>query len=128
MDTQNQFAVFGLCLFIGFLGGILYEPFSFLRFLCGCDRGKNKVLGGIFDIAFWIVFALISVAAAYLFHFPALRVYMWIGYLSGGILYLKTLHRIVAFLKNLCYNKVTKWIKKAKNREKTLSKEVGNRL
>ena len=122
MDTQNQFAVFGLCLFIGFLGGILYEPFSFFRFLCGCDRGKNKVLGGIFDIAFWIVFAVISVAAAYLFHFPALRVYMWIGEGVGLIIYLKTLHKILAFLQIMCYNKVTKRLKRREKHDKTLLK------
>jgi hypothetical protein len=47
---------------------------------------------------------------------------MWIGYALGGIIYLKSLHRILAFLQNVCYNRVIKMIKKAKKREKTLKK------
>ncbi len=128
MDTQHQLAVFGLCLCAGFIGGLLYEPFSLLRCIFQCDKGKNKPLGGMLDLAFWVLFSFLTVAFSYLFHFPSFRVYMWIGYLFGGILYLKSLHIIVAFLKNVCYNKVTKKIKKAKNRKKTLFKEVGKRL
>lgn len=122
MDTQNQFAVFGICLFVGFFGGVLYEAFSFVRLLFGCGRGKNKIVGGGADMLFWICFAFVCVSAAYIFAFPAFRPYMWIGYLLGGIIYLKTLHKIIAFLENLCYNKITKLIKKAKKKEKTLQK------
>jgi hypothetical protein len=48
---------------------------------------------------------------------------MWIGYAFGGIIYLKSLHIILAFLQNVCYNRITKIVKKAKKREKTLKKE-----
>lgn len=120
MDTGNQFAVFGLCIGVGFVGGALYEVFACLRFLLGCSRGKNKILGGTLDIVFFICFACICVFAAYVFRFPDFRVYTWLGYALGGILYLKTLHEIVAFFGKVCYNSITKLIKKAKNREKTL--------
>ncbi len=128
MDTGNQFAVFGLCVGVGFVGGVLYEAFAFLRFLLGCPRGKNKVLGGALDIAFFLLFACVCVWAAYVFQFPDFRVYMWLGYALGGILYLKTLHEIVAFFEKVCYNSVTKLIKKAKKREKTLSKRGDTNL
>lgn len=128
MDTKNQFAIFGLCVCVGFIGGVLYEAFAFFRWLFGCGRGKNKLLGGALDIAFWICFTGTCVFAAYAFRFPALRVYMWAGYLLGGIIYLKTLHKIIAFLENLCYNKLNKLVKRAKNKEKTRSKEVKKSL
>ena len=128
MDTGNQFAVFGLCVGVGFVGGVLYEAFAFLRFLLGCPREKNKVLGGALDIAFFLLFACVCVWAAYVFQFPDFRVYMWLGYALGGILYLKTLHEIVAFFEKVCYNSVTKLIKKAKKREKTLSKRGDTNL
>ena len=128
MDTGNQFAVFGLCVGVGFVGGVLYEAVAFLRFLLGCPRGKNKVLGGALDIAFFLLFACVCVWAAYVFQFPDFRVYMWLGYALGGILYLKTLHEIVAFFEKVCYNSVTKLIKKAKKREKTLSKRGDTNL
>ena len=128
MDTQNQFAVFGLCLCIGFLGGVLYEPLGAIRFMLGCNRGKNKGFGYAIDLLFWIVFAVFVTVANYAFHFPDFRVYTWLGYALGGILYLKTLHEIVAFFEKVCYNSITKLIKKAKKREKTLSKRGDTNL
>ena len=128
MDTSNQFSVFGLCIAVGFVGGVLYEAFAFLGFLLGCPRGKNKILGAVLDVGFFLAFACLCVFAAYLFQFPNFRVYMWLGYALGGILYLKTLHEIVAFFENVCYNNVTKLVKKAKKREKTLSKREDTNL
>jgi hypothetical protein len=53
---------------------------------------------------------------------------MWIGYAVGGILYLKTLHKIIAFLKNMCYNIGTIMVKRAKEKKKLLSKETGKKV
>ena len=128
MDTGNQFAVFGLCVGVGFLGGVLYEAFALVRFLLGCPHGKNKLLGGALDIAFFLSFAVVCIWASYAFRFPDFRAYTWLGYALGGILYLKTLHEIVAFFEKVCYNSITKLIKKAKNREKTLSKRGDTNL
>lgn len=124
MDTQNQFAIFGICLCIGFVGGVLYEIVAPLRLAFGCAHGKNKIVGYTLDVVFWICFAVFTVFAAYLFRFPAFRVYMWIGYALGGILYLKTLRRIVAFFENICYNRITKLVKKAKSQRKKSSEKV----
>ncbi len=128
MDTQNQFAVFALCMGVGFVGGALYEIVSLVKKLLGATRGKNKFLCGILDVLFFVFFACVCVVAAFAFRFPDFRVYMWIGYGLGGILYFKTLHEIVAFFEKTCYNSITKLIKKAKNREKTLSTREDNVL
>ena len=128
MDTKGQFSVFCICIAVGFVGGLLYESFSVLRWIFGCPRGKSKALCVALDILFFLSFAVLCVFAAYTFRFPAFRTYMWLGYGIGFLLYLKIVHRIVAFFENMCYNKATKLIKKLKNREKTLPKEVDKQI
>ena len=123
MDTQNQLAVFALSLAVGFVGGMVYEPFAFLRLLFGCHNGKNAKIGAVIDLLFWLSFALVSIACAFYLRFPSFRLYMWIGYAVGGIIYLKSLRRIVAFFENLCYNKVVSWIKKTRAQGKVRKKE-----
>ena len=117
---QNQFFVFCICIAAGFVSGIIYEFFHFLRLLLGCKKGKNAWAELSADTAFFIALAALHTLISYLFHFPALRVYMWIGEAVGLIIYLKTLHKILAFLQNMCYNKITKLVKKAKKHEETL--------
>ena len=39
---------------IGVIGGFIYELFAFLRWICGCERGKNKILGIVFDFLFFV--------------------------------------------------------------------------
>lgn len=128
MDTQNQFAVFGICLCVGFLGGVVYEAFAFLRLVSGCERGKSRMFGIALDILFLLCFAVMTVFASYLFRFPDFRAYMWLGYALGGIIYAKSLRRIVAFLENMCYNKIILLVKKAKKKEKNLPNEVDKRV
>lgn len=122
MDTQNQFTVFCLCLAVGFAGGLIYEIFAFIRWIFGCERGKNKVFGGILDFLFFICFAIFCITASFLLHFSGFRVYMWLGYGLGCMLYSKTLRRIVAFLENMCYNLSCKIIMKAKARKNSLNR------
>lgn len=118
----HQFSVFAVCVAVGFAAGLPYECFAFFRRLF-CRNGKRMWISIVSDVLFFVLFSIIAVMTAYVFQFPSFRVYMWIGYAVGGLIYLKTLHRILAFLQIVCYNKVTKLIKKAKKREKTLKKE-----
>lgn len=118
MQTQNQFFTFLLCVAVGFCGGFLYEIFTFFARLFGQGKGR-KVTSFLCDTVFFIAFAAFSVFAAVILHFPSFRVYMWIGYLLGGIIYLKSLRRIVAFLENVCYNVVRQ---KAKSKKKLFEK------
>ena len=126
MDTQNQLAVFSLAVAVGFVGGIVYEPFAFLRLLFGCHRGKNAKIGMGFDVLFWLAFALLSIFSSFALRFPSFRAYIWLGYVVGGIIYLKTLRRIVAFFQKVCYNKTIKVAKRRKTKKK-LSK-TGDKL
>ncbi len=124
MDSKNQFVIFCLCLAVGFVGGLLYEFFGFIRLLFKCNTGKNKFIGITLDISFFLSFAFICVLVAYLFRFPEFRVYMSVGYGVGGVIYLKTLHRMVAFFGKVCYNMLTKVIKKTKNSRKTREEHI----
>ena len=124
MDSKNQFTFFCLCLCIGFIGAVLYEFFALFRLLFGCDRGKNAVLGIVLDLIFCACFACFCVFGAFWLKFPDFRVYMPVGYAVGGILYSKTLRRIVAIFEKVCYNRITKLVRKARKHEKTLKKEV----
>lgn len=124
MQAENQLYYFALCLIIGFSGGILYEPFSLIRLLLGGDKPKYKWLAALPDILFFACFWALTTACAYLFHFPDFRVYMWIGYGLGLIIYLKSLHRIVAFLKNMCYNKTVKGKKQQKKSPRAEVKRI----
>lgn len=108
---------------IGFLGGVLYEVFSLIRKCFGCPHGKNKAVGIATDICFCLLFVCFCTAAGYALAFPDFRTYMWLGYLFGGILYLKSLHKIIAFFEKVCYNGINKLIKKAKNEKKLFKKE-----
>ncbi|MBR2441943.1 MAG: hypothetical protein IKB20_02630 [Clostridia bacterium] len=123
MDSKGQSSVFLLCMLIGFCGGIIYEVFVFFRLIFGCEKGKRKTLGIILDGFFGLVFAVWGIFNAYFFCFPEFRLYMCLGWVLGGIIYLKTLRRIVAFLEKVCYNVAVKVAKKAKMRKKLFKKE-----
>ncbi len=126
MDGKGQLSIFFICIAVGFVGGLLYEFFALLRTIFRCEKGKNKIIGIILDVTFFVCFAIIAIYVAYRYRFPNLRFYMWIGYGSGWIIYLKTLRRIVAFLQKVCYNKIAKSVKKVKTKKK-LSK-MGDKI
>ena len=122
MDTKNQLIYFLLSVGIGFAGGFLYELFALLRWLIGCERGKRKGIGAVLDIFFGVAFAFWAVWGCFFFQFPVFRIYMVLGWLLGGIIYAKSLRRMVAFFENVCYNVLVKIVKKAKTRIKLLKK------
>ena len=126
MDTARQFSVFLLCVLCGYGGGIIYEVFALLRLLFRCDK-REKIIGILLDIGFFAVLAIGCVYFAFVQNFPTVRIYMWIGYALGGVLYCKTLRRILAFLGKVCYNSVEMIVKKAKTKKKLL-KERENLL
>ena len=119
MDSKNQLAVFALCVGIGFIGGMIYEAFACIG-LPFCRKGKRRWLRVALDISFWLTFAVFCIFCSYIFKFPSFRAYIWLGYLTGGIIYAKSMRRILAFFKKICYNKLAKIRKRRKNKEKNL--------
>lgn len=128
MSGQNQFSVFCLSLVVGFTGGLLYEFFSFFRLLFGCREGKNGALGITLDVFFGICLAVWCIFGSFVLRFPSVRLYIIAGYGLGLALYLNFLHRIVAFLENVCYNVLRNLIRKCKKARKNSQKEGDKRI
>ena len=123
MDTKGQFTYFLLSVAVGFVGGLLYEVFSLFRILFSCDKGKWKGIGIGLDIGFCLLFTIWCIYMSFCLRFPDFRVYVCCGWVLGFAIYLKILHRILAFFENVCYNVLVKMAKKAKSKKKTLKKE-----
>ncbi|MBR2023876.1 MAG: spore cortex biosynthesis protein YabQ [Clostridia bacterium] len=128
MDTKGQIIVFLWYLAIGFVCGILYDVFTPFRLLIRKKAKKNGAIAiGALDVAFWIGVCVLTGACAYALHLPTVREYAWLALLIGGIIYLKSLRRIVAFLQNLCYNtckRIRPKQKLGRNAQKKAEREV----
>lgn len=118
MDANNQLQIFFACILVGFLGGVLYEIFGVFRRIFGYRRKRKTAIYAVFDILYFLTFAVFCIFSAVLLHFPAFRVYMLVGYAVGEIIYLKTLRIILAFLINICYNSLAKVVKRFKKARK----------
>ena len=117
MDSVGQFSVFMHCVLFGYCGGLLYEVFALFRLLFGCEKREN-IIGILLDVAFFAIFAVGCVYFSFLRKLPTQRIYMWIGYALGGVLYSKTLRRILAFFEKVCYNSIARVVKRAKIEKK----------
>ena len=125
MGSENGFLTFAICLAVGFLGGLPYELVTLFRDIF-CRQGRNKWIGILLDVLFFLSFTAWCIYTSYVFRYPLLRFYVWIAYALGGFIYSKILRRILAFLKNVCYNKARKVVKTKKDRKK-LSK-LGDKI
>ena len=123
MDAKGQLAYFLLSLAIGFVGGALCEIVCVFRFLFSCEKGKWKGMGIFLDVFGCLIFTLWCVFASFCLHFPDFRGYICLGWVLGCTIYLKILHRILAFLIKVCYNVLVRMVIKAKNKIQTLKKE-----
>ncbi|MBO4989278.1 MAG: hypothetical protein J6D37_02990 [Clostridia bacterium] len=83
----------------GVIGGALSEPLFLVR---EAFRGKGKLL---FDLLSVMVILFPYLFLATFAHFPDFRYYFWLFSLFGGLIYRKSIHRIVAFLAKRLYNK-----------------------
>ena len=118
MRTESQFVLFCICIGASFIFGLVYEGLAILRLpFARLKRGKVIVVF-LLDIFLFALFSVWCIAIFYLFEFPTFRLYYFFGFFVGGIIYSKSLHRIVAFFKKICYNKLVKREKKQKNQKK----------
>ena len=105
MNAPDQFYIFLASVCCGAAGGILYDLTEPLR--CFFSRPCLRI-AAVFaaDVLFCISFAALYLAVSTLLGFPDLRVYAFFGCLLGFALYLKTLHKIVAFFGKKLYNEL----------------------
>ena len=95
----------------GVASGVVYEVLYIARvFVCGVDKQKYTIKDKIFtclcDILYFAVLAGMFVFTSVTFEFYSLRLYMLIGCALGAIIYLKSLHIIIAFCIKRVYNRL----------------------
>lgn len=97
------------CTLCGVVCGVVYDFFYLIRCaVCGIDKRAYTVKDIIFtaacDLLFFSVFAAAYIFTSVMFGFGGIRWYMIAGCAAGLILYLKSLHVIVAFSVKKVYN------------------------
>lgn len=117
MVAAEQLKIFLSCVFIGFIGGVFHDLFDGVVAPMKNEKweGKARLL---YEIAYFLAFAMAFVALQARLGFPDLRGYVFIGISIGFWVYYKNLQIILAFLKKVCYNITTKLFCKRKNSQK----------
>ncbi len=108
-----QIFIFLCCMLCGVLSGVVYEVLYVARvFVCGLNKRKYTVKDKIFtclcDILYFTVFAVMFVFTSITFEFYSLRLYMLIGCALGAIIYIKSLHVIIAIFIKKVYNSLNR--------------------
>ena len=127
MDSVGQLQIFLKCIAVGYLCGVLYEPFAVLRRATGCVKSGKLFFWMALDVLFFTVFAAVYIGIGTALSFPCFRPFMAIGAFVGLILYLKSLHRILDFFENVCYNTIRGVVKKLSVRLKKKKKSPKKR-
>lgn len=99
MGEANQLYVFFCCVLSGVVSGVVYDILYLVK-----QFAKGKAVAVSLDALFFIVFAGIYIFISVMFALPSFRPYMFFGCLAGLLLYLKSMHRILAFFVKTLYN------------------------
>ena len=120
--TSDQPRILIVSLFIGLIIGGFYEIFYFLKLYF-----KKEFYNHFFNVLYFVLSSFIFVNVSTIYHFSNFRVYMLLAVFIGILIYLLTLHKIIAIFLNKVYNMVNKTIKGLKARY-VRSKEKANIL
>ncbi len=121
MDGAGQLPIFFLCVSLGLAGGFVYEAVSVIAL--PKPKKCRVAFRFIADVVFFVVFALLCIFVASRLGLPSFREYYYLGFALGLLLYLKTLHKAVAFFKKICYNSIRKLVNCLKKRKNFRKKE-----
>lgn len=119
-----QIYIFIVCLFCGVASGVVYDILYVVRcLLSGTDKSaytlKDKIFLMVCDLLYCLTFAAGFIFVSVMFDFEDLRAYMLIGCVVGAIVYLKSIHIIVAFFMQRVYNIITNIKEQKIDRRKT---------
>ena len=116
-----EFFIFMTCMLTGVASGIVYDALYIARiFVCGTGRKygvKDRIFVAACDLIYFAVFAALFIFVSVLFEFYALRLYMLVGCALGAIIYLKSVHILIAFSVKKVYNGIAERIKRRKKHE-----------
>ncbi|MGN0804343.1 MAG: spore cortex biosynthesis protein YabQ [Candidatus Coproplasma sp.] len=113
--------IFLICVLCGASSGIVYDVLYLARvFVCGADKEnytvKDKIFTAVCDLIYFAVLSAMFIFVSVCFEFYSIRLYMLLGCALGVLIYLKSLHIIIAFLIKRVYNKVNKCIRSTVSR------------
>ncbi len=108
-----QIFIFLSCALCGVCSGVVYDVLYVARtFVCGLDKAKftlkDKIFTCICDLIYFAVFAAMFIFTSVTFEFYSIRLYMLAGSAIGALIYLKSIHLIIAFLIKKVYNNIAK--------------------
>ena len=123
-----QIYIFLLCLACGVASGFAYD-FLYLirRAAAGAPAVKTKkreiIVTAVCDVLYFLALAAMFVCCSAAFAFPGVRAYMLAACLAGIVLYVKSLHLIVAFFVNKLYNRLAEGAGRGARRSPARRKE-----
>ncbi len=129
-----QVFIFLMCALCGVSSGIVYDVLYIARvFVCGTDKAgytvKDKIFTCLCDLIYFGALSAMFIFVSVCFEFNTIRLYMLIGCALGALIYLKSLHLIIAFFIKKAYNSLVK-VKlprgKRNGRRKTQQSSGGN--
>ncbi|MGN0818281.1 MAG: spore cortex biosynthesis protein YabQ [Candidatus Coproplasma sp.] len=108
-----QIFIFLVCALCGAASGIIYDLFYVARVIvCGAELAaytvKDKIFTAVCDILYFAALASMFLFCSYLFDFYELRLYMLVATAIGALIYLKSLHIILAICIKKAYNRINK--------------------
>lgn len=100
---------FFICMGCGLASGVVYDVFYVVRCtICGTQwqkySPKDVLFTAVCDVLYFAILSVMFLFTTNLFHFYGLRAYMFIGCVLGVLLYLKSIHFLIAFLVKKVYN------------------------
>ncbi len=99
MTNADQFYVFLVCVACGCASGVIYDVL-----FCALYCFKNRWVKIARDFCFFLLFSVLFVYVSVLFELPDFRLFMFFGCILGLLLYLKSIHKTVAFFAGKIYN------------------------
>lgn len=99
MESASQIYYFFCCLLCGAASGVVYDFIYVVKQIF-----SNKKIHFLLDIIFFFAFSGMYIFTSVMFELPSFRLYMFIGCLIGLLLYLKSMHRMLAFFVKRLYN------------------------
>lgn len=94
---NEQAYIFLIFIFVGFIIGIIFDLFRVLR----KSFKTNDIITYIEDIIFWVIAGAIILYAIFKFNYGQIRLYMLLGIILGGMLYLLVFSNL--FIKVMVY-------------------------
>lgn len=109
---MSHLHAFLLCALLGFIGGALYDLLTGLAY-----PFKRRVLTVLSEAVFCLLFSGLYLIFSLKSALPAFRLYLFFGCAAGFFLYLKSLHKTVAFFAKKVYNACVDKIQKRRDRK-----------